>query len=1207
MKKNILLACGLVSGVLLYSQKAMNFAVPFSSGIVSYSISDNDWSEASFLPEEVVNGRYYRYIHFKSLPDFSQRVALEKSGIKLLHFISGKTYTASIAIGVQFPLGTEHGIRGVSKMSAQSKMHVELSSALANKAIPFYAIDADRNIGITFTYYADIPHNTVLDLLYAQNENVTYHNPNSHRITVWMQEDQISSFIALPFVCAAELKDDVPQPDNNVGRTSHRDNWLAQDLPGGRMYNGAGVSVMLQDDGVIGPHIDYTGRVQQQYLSLNFGDHGDHCAGIIMGGGNKDPLTRGMGWGADLYVYQAAPYQGFDSIYNHYVTNNIVITSTSYSDGCNAGYTTLAQTLDQQTWDMPNLIHVFSAGNNGTVDCGYGAGSVWGNITGGHKHSKNSIAVGNLDHIDGLQASSSRGPAHDGRMKPEVCAVGTNVYSTIDANNYGLKTGTSMSCPAVSGTFSDLYQAYREIHGTVAQSGLMKAILMNTCDDLGNAGPDFKFGYGRINGRKAIQPIEQSWFITDSVDNAQNDVHTINVPNGTGQLKVMIYWHDFPAAVNASVALVNDLDMQVTDPSTTVFNPWVLDYTPNATNLNAVAVRGNDIRNNHEQVTIDNPAPGPYTVTVNGTAVPMGPQTYFLVWYFEPADELVLTYPNGGEGFVPGETEVVRWDAWGNTNTFDIDYTTDGITWTPMVTGVIATRRYYNWQVPAGLSGMCKVRITRGATTDSSDANFSIAQVPTGINVAWSCQDSLCLKWDTVAGATGYDVFMLGNMYMDSIGSSPVDSFVVTGLNNSINTYWFSVRATAPQQTVGRRAIAIEKLPNIFCPGAFDASVSVINSPGHSVFGCMPVTALPVVISIYNPGLTPISNIPVSFSYDGGTPVTETYTGTVNSFATATYTFTATVNVGALGTHTIESWSAYPSDIVASNDTTLQSVTYYSSTTVSSVWSEDFETFPLCGSSSNCGITNCTMQNGFKNIPNGSGDSIDWRTFQGDTPSSSTGPSTDFVPGTATGNYIYLEASTCFNQTAELISPCIDLSGLTAPSLRFGYHMYGVDMGSLHVDIFANGVWTNDLWVRSGSQNFNWSQATVSLSPYIGQTVLLRFRGITGPDAYSDMALDAIAIEDPTTVNEQASQTFVSVYPNPGEGVFNLAVSGLNGSEVSSEVYDVAGRRVMSAEYGSQSGLFQTSIDLSDLESGTYFIAVTVGDKKEIVRVTKID
>ncbi|HRD41087.1 MAG TPA: S8 family serine peptidase, partial [Bacteroidia bacterium] len=79
------------------------------------------------------------------------------------------------------------------------------------------------------------------------------------------------------------------------------------------------------------------------FLSTNSGDHGDHCAGTIMGAGNKDPLTRGMAWGSDIYVYEASPsYQGFDSINSHYGVYGIRIISTSYSDGCNAGYTTRA-------------------------------------------------------------------------------------------------------------------------------------------------------------------------------------------------------------------------------------------------------------------------------------------------------------------------------------------------------------------------------------------------------------------------------------------------------------------------------------------------------------------------------------------------------------------------------------------------------------------------------------------------------------------------------------------------------------------------------------------------------------------------------------------------------------------------------------------------------------------------------------------------
>ena len=49
------------------------------------------------------------------------------------------------------------------------------------------------------------------------------------------------------------------------------------------------------------------------------------------------------------------------------------------------GYTSLSSDLDEQNNVYPSLLHVFSLGNSGSSDCGYGAGSGWGNVTGGHK------------------------------------------------------------------------------------------------------------------------------------------------------------------------------------------------------------------------------------------------------------------------------------------------------------------------------------------------------------------------------------------------------------------------------------------------------------------------------------------------------------------------------------------------------------------------------------------------------------------------------------------------------------------------------------------------------------------------------------------------------------------------------------------------------------------------------------------------------
>lgn len=1142
---------------------------------------------------EAINGRYYRAIRFFEIPSLTEQQKLEDAGIKLLYYISPKTYVASVSNDFNRLLDSSFSIVEMLKLSTKTKMHSELSIALLKNKFPPYAINAKGEIGITFTYPQGIPHQVVIDQL--ANYKITYQNKNSHRISIWLPKNKIEEIVSTPFVCFAELIDDLPIAENNRERTNHRCNWLAQEFPGGHMYNGTGVNVMLQDGGIVGPHIDFTGRFMQQYINFSptiLAEHPSMCAGILMGAGNLNSLSRGMGWGANLFVYAAEAggytWQGFDSIYTHYYSNGIVISSTSYTDGYNAGYTTLAQTLDQQNIDMPSLIHVFSSGNEGTSDFGYGAGAGWGNITGGNKQSKNSIAVGNVDYQDVIYASSSRGPASDGRLKPELVAVGTNVTSTSLYNSYATLTGTSMACPAVAGTLTELYQAYKTLNGGGnPSSGLMKAILMNTADDLGNPGPDFTYGYGRINGRRALLPVEQHLYFIDSVSNTVTNTHTISVPANTGKIKILAYWHDYPAAINATVDLVNDIDITVTDPNSTVYNPWLLDFTPNATNLNAIAVQGHDVRNNHEQVTIDNPAQGNYLVSIQGANIPFGPQKYFLTYSFEPQNELVLTYPNGGEAFSPSYVYNIRWDALGNIGTFMLEYSTDnGVSWSLITSAVAANTRYFDWTAPATLSGKYIVRITRGAFTDVSDATFSIFTIPSNLVVDWACPDSLKLSWSPLLGATSYDIFKLGAKYMDSIGTTTATSMVIYNLNNFTNTYWFSVRARGAQNAVGLRALAIKKDPGVFCPGYSDASVEAITSPSNVFLSCMSNTNVPVIIKIHNPSLTPLTAIPVSFSVNGGPAINEIYSATLPSFGKATYTFTASATLSTVGSSIIKAWTSFPGDVFLNNDTTIEQINY-STATIAPPTTENFELFPLCSPADNCEATVCPLINGFENLLNGQSDDIDWRTFQGKTGTLNSGPDIDYNPGTAAGKYLYLESSLCYGKTAILQVPCVNLTSSANASLNFAYHMYGSGTGSLHVDIYSGGVWTNDIFIQSGDHGNLWIAANVSLSAYAGQIVIIRFRGITGPTYSSDIAIDAIGFSNVTSIVDANSENKITIWPNPTSGYLHVTTPlKLIGANYT--VYDIIGKMVLSGKIKSAN----TLIDAGNLSKGIYLFSI---------------
>jgi len=166
-----------------------------------------------------------------------------------------------------------------------------------------------------------------------------------------------------------------------------------------------------------------------------------------------------------------------------------------------------------------------------------------------------------------------------------------------------------------------------------------------------------------------------------------------------------------------------------------------------------------------------------------------------------------------------------------------------------------------------------------------------------------------------------------------------------------------------------------------------------------------------------------------------------------------------------------------------------------------------------------CAISSVPYFEDFENagiIPscwtNDVGDDIDW-SFGQTTPSLNTGPSGDHTTGN--GYFAFTEASqpNYPNMQADMLSPWIDVSSLSIPALDFWYHMYGADMGSLHVDINDGSGWTNDIFQIAGEQGDFWAQTYVNLSPY-ADTIQLRFRGITGTFAYSDMAIDDIVIDE---------------------------------------------------------------------------------------------
>lgn len=1072
--------------------------------------ADQDPTVWTTEPNEVFDGHVYRLIQFGQ-----QKFQLNQpqSGITPLQYIPKNAAVSSIEVSRLAE--SKKLIESNGGFAVRMTPDMKLSKRLFNNDIPDWAWVNDAEVKVWITPFSPITAQQVENFLTSGGFKVIDRDPQQRAWAVSIAPTEIRNIADLPFVMYMQEMEDPGQPENHTARTDHRINYGQSGLPGSVGYDGSGVTVGLGDDGQIGPHIDYKGRLTQS-AGNSTGDHGDHVAGTIFGAGNLDPRGQGMAPGAEVY-YQTYP-NNLNDVDSNYDYLNVRITNSSYSNGCNAGYTNFTQRMDQDMIDNPKLLHIFSAGNNGNSNCGYGAGNGWGNVTGGHKIAKNVVAVANVTNTDALAGSSSRGPASDGRIKPDVSAVGSSVYSTTNPNLYTLKTGTSMACPGVAGVSSVLYEAYMSNNqGQEPDGGLLKAILMNSSDDLGNPGPDFQFGYGRVNAIKGLEIIENSSFIIDSISNINSSKSfVINVPANTSEMKIMLYWPDLPALTIAARAIVNDLDMEAVQSGTT-YLPWVLDPTPNSNNLSSNAVQARDSLNNIEQITITNPTAGDITVDVSAFNLPGGGQKFYLVYYAVP-NEVLLTYPVGGEGMSPGDSEIIRWDAPVGTGSFALDYSLDGgNNWTSITNFVAANRRHYTWTPLNNIaSGDARVRVVRGNQTSESVADFAIIGRPQNLAVVRSCPDSLTLAWSAVNNADGYVLYRLGAMYMDSIGYSTT-SFITIPQTNPNAQDWYAVSAVIDGNE-GTRGFAIEEPTGIFnCTVDNDLTMArIISPPLISLPDCFNFSNTPVTVLLENNGKHDIYNFTVYYQLDNNTIVKDSITDTIHAGGSLRYTFTnGTLSLSSPNTYGFSVWADYGADDNLYNDTINTDFSIYAGTTYTFPYSDDFESFSSCSTNNDCGQTICPLNGGWRNLASNGNliiDDVDWRVNNGNTPSNNTGPSTDHNPGTANGNYLYLEASGgCDSAEAKLISPCIDLSSANAPILEFWYNMRGANMGKLDVDIYDGTEYhMNVMPTISGNQGSGWNRQVVDLLPYVGKTIIVRFRGKTGNGFASDVAIDDI-------------------------------------------------------------------------------------------------
>lgn len=272
-------------------------------------------------------------------------------------------------------------------------------------------------------------------------------------------------------------------------------------------YTGKGIGVCILDTGIY-EHIDFTGRIWAFYDFLAFkrrpyddNGHGTHVAGLVAGDGTASMgKYRGAAPGCGIIALKVLDRYGTGSqddvlralrwIRENRQQYRIRVVNISVGTTCNSkrNHARLLESVEQ-LWDE-GVVVVTAAGNQGPRP---------GSIT-APGSSKKVITVGSSDLLEGRSAISGRGPTAECVCKPDIVAPGNKIMSCVPGKpySYGVKSGTSMSTPLVTGAIACALEKNPALANTD-----IKTMLMNSADDMGL--PQNLQGWGKFNRRKFLK------------------------------------------------------------------------------------------------------------------------------------------------------------------------------------------------------------------------------------------------------------------------------------------------------------------------------------------------------------------------------------------------------------------------------------------------------------------------------------------------------------------------------------------------------------------------------------------------------------------------------------------------------------------------------------------------------------------------------
>jgi thermitase len=318
---------------------------------------------------------------------------------------------------------------------------------------------------------------------------------------------------------------------------------------------GNSVTIAVLDTGVDLDHPDLQANIVAGYDYVN-GDnnpdddhgHGTHVAGIAAAIGNNSTGIAGVSWASKIMPVKVLNSAGSGSTYNlsqgiYYAVDhgakiiNMSVGAKYAKWPCN--WSDVEAAFNYAV--SHGVLMAVAAGND--YQYGVNCPAAYDQV----------MAVGSTTSSDTRSSFSNYGPRLD------IAAPGSSIYSTVRFGGYGYKDGTSMATPHVAGLAALLWSFAPSLtHSQV------RDLIQNNADDLGAAGWDQYFGYGRINAYNTLDSINLQAtspvvaMIDDDGDLVTGTIEISsmnpNVISWTAEISPTVAWLEFSSATSGTIS-----------------------------------------------------------------------------------------------------------------------------------------------------------------------------------------------------------------------------------------------------------------------------------------------------------------------------------------------------------------------------------------------------------------------------------------------------------------------------------------------------------------------------------------------------------------------------------------------------------------------------------------------------------------------------